>query len=71
VEDRVTLLFADLAERCGRATADGVVVDVELIGRMVAAQRPTVTLALQMLAERATLLRAGNAQWLVRRDAGA
>jgi len=71
VEDRVTLLFADLAERCGRVTADGVVVDVELIGRMVAAQRPTVTLALQMLAERGTLLRAGNAQWLVPRDAGA
>lgn len=74
VEDRIILLFADLGERCGRMTTDGVVVDINLthdiIGRLVGAQRPTVTLALQTLAGAGSLCRAGKDRWMIPRDAG-
>lgn len=75
VEDRIRLLFEDLGERCGRMTADGVVIDISLthdvIGRLVAAQRPTVTLALRTLAGAGSLCRAGRDRWMIPRDAGA
>ena len=75
VEDRITLLFEDLGERCGRMTTDGVVIDIslthDLIGRLVGAQRPTVTLALQTLAGAGSLCRVGKDRWMIPRDAGA
>ena len=73
VHDRIELLFTDLAERCGRVTRDGILIDIplthELIGRLVAAQRPTVTLALADLARAGTLRRVeGEDGWIMRGD---
>ena len=48
-------MFGLLADRWGRVTPDGIVVDLalthELIGHLVGGRRPTVTLALAELAE--------------------
>ena len=75
VEDRIMLLFADLGERCGRMTTAGVVIDInlthDLIGRLVGAQRPTVTLALQTLAGAGSLCRVGKDRWMIPGEAGA
>jgi hypothetical protein len=64
VEQRVLALLWHLAERFGRMAPDGVVLDLRLkhrlIGELVGAQRPTISLAL------ATLLEEG----LVRRRPG-
>lgn len=61
VEDRVVALFVDLAERFGRVTPDGVTIDLslthELIGQLVGSRRPTVSLALQVLAAEGVLSR--------------
>ena len=55
VEQRVLALLWHLAERFGRMAADGVVLDLKLthrlIGELVGAQRPTVSLALTSLLE--------------------
>jgi hypothetical protein len=55
VEQRILALLWHLAERFGRMTADGVVLDLRLkhrlIGELVGAQRPTVSLALTTLLE--------------------
>jgi hypothetical protein len=55
VEQRILALLLHLAERFGRMTADGVVLDLRLkhrlIGELVGAQRPTVSLALATLIE--------------------
>jgi len=52
-EDRVLLTLWLLADRCGRVTPDGIVLPLslthEVLGRLAAARRPTVTLALQTL----------------------
>lgn len=73
VEDRIALLFDDLGERCGRVTLDGIAIDVEftheLIGRLVGARRPTVSLALRGLADAGLLRRTADGRWIVvRRD---
>ena len=66
-EDRVRLLFADLAERFGRVTADGILIDLSLthetIGGLVGSRRPSVTLALQTLSSEALLMRVGHDRW--------
>lgn len=71
VEDRVIVLFADLAERFGRVTADGVLVDVQLthdiIAGLVGSRRPTVTLALQTLASDGLLERLDGNRWKLAR----
>jgi CRP/FNR family transcriptional regulator, cyclic AMP receptor protein len=55
VGDRIVALLAHLGERFGRMAPDGVVVDVRLthrlLGELVGAQRPTVSLALTSLLE--------------------
>jgi CRP/FNR family transcriptional regulator, cyclic AMP receptor protein len=55
VEQRILALLWHLAERFGRMTTDGVVLDLRLkhrlIGELVGAQRPTVSLALASLLE--------------------
>ena len=67
VEDRIIALFSDLAERFGQMTSEGVLIEVdlthELIGRLVASRRPTVTIALQTLAADGTLIRRADARW--------
>lgn len=72
VEDRIALLFEDLGERCGRVTPDGIAIDIslthDLIGRLVGAQRPTVTLALQTLAGAGALCRVGRDRWMIPHD---
>ena len=69
VEDRIVALFVDLAERFGRVTADGVLIDVavthELIGGLVGSRRPTVSLALQALDAQGMLERTPDKRWLL------
>ena len=69
VEDRVVALFGNLAERFGRMTGDGVVIDArlthEIIGRPVGSRRPTVTLALQALDSDGVLSRVEGDRWLL------
>jgi hypothetical protein len=69
VEDRLLLLFWQLADRFGKVTADGIVIRLalthEALGRLIGARRPTVTLALRMLAERGALVRRADRSWLV------
>ena len=75
VEERILLLFEDLGQRCGRMTTNGVVIDInlthDLIGRLVGAQRPTVTLALQTLGAAGSLRRVDRDRWMIPRDPGA
>jgi CRP/FNR family transcriptional regulator, cyclic AMP receptor protein len=67
VEDRIVALFADLAERFGCMTPDGIVIDVPLthqvIGDLVASRRPTISLALQTLAAHGVVERLDDGRW--------
>jgi CRP/FNR family cyclic AMP-dependent transcriptional regulator len=73
VEDRLTALFADLGERFGRMTPEGVVIELklthEVIGRLVGSRRPTVSIALRTLAEHDVLVRLDDNTWRVARAA--
>lgn len=55
VEERLLLLFWHLAERWGRVVPGGVALELgfshEILGRLVGAKRPSVTVALGQLAE--------------------
>jgi hypothetical protein len=77
IEERLLLLFALLAERWGRVTADGVVLHMPLTHAMLAtlcgARRPSVTLALGELARDGLLSCTAKGSWLLHRaptDAG-
>lgn len=67
IEDRITALFADLAERFGRMNSDEILIDPplthELIGGLVGGRRPTVTLALHKLAADGVLHRLDDGRW--------
>lgn len=67
IADRVTALFADLAERFGRVTADSILIDLrlthDLIGGLVGGRRSTVTLALQELASQGLVERLDDDRW--------
>jgi CRP-like cAMP-binding protein len=69
VGQRVIALMWQLSERFGRVSPDGVVIPLrlthELIGRLVGARRPTVSLALADLAATGVLTRRGEARWLL------
>jgi len=69
IHDRLIALFADLAERFGQMTADGILIDLplthEIIGGLVASRRPTVTLALQQLASNGLIARLEGHRWKV------
>lgn len=69
VEDRVHALLWLLAERWGRMTPHGVLLRLrlthELIGQLVGAKRPTVSLALKQLEERGAVHRRGDGGWLL------
>lgn len=73
IEQRVMALFADLAERFGRMTSDGIVIDIrlthEVIGRLVGSRRPTVSLALHNLGSAGQLSRLDGDRWKLARSA--
>jgi CRP/FNR family transcriptional regulator, cyclic AMP receptor protein len=66
-EDRVLALFTDLADRFGRVTPEGILIRLplthELIGRLTACRRPTVTLALRVLQDQGLLTRLADKSW--------
>lgn len=69
VEDRVHALLWLLAERWGRVTPEGVVLRLrlthELLGQLVGAKRPTVSLALKALEARGSISRQAAGGWLL------
>jgi CRP/FNR family cyclic AMP-dependent transcriptional regulator len=71
VEDRIAALFTELAERFGRVTPEGILIDLPLthdvIGGLVASRRPTATIALQKLAADGLLERLDDKRWKLAR----
>ena len=69
VEDRVVAVLWHLAERFGRVRGDGVLVPFklshQLIGQLVGARRPTVSLAVKHLNDAALVLRSDDGGWLL------
>lgn len=72
VEQRVLALLWHLAERFGRVAPEGVIVDLRLthrlIGELVGAQRPTVSLALSSLLDDGLVVRRADGAYVLRRD---
>jgi CRP/FNR family transcriptional regulator, cyclic AMP receptor protein len=72
VEQRVLGLFWQLAERWGTVRPEGVVIELalthELIGQVIGAQRPTVSLALQSLGQDGHLERTTDGDWILSRE---
>jgi CRP-like cAMP-binding protein len=70
VEDRLMAMFVQLADRWGRVGADGLIVPLPLthqaLGRLVGAERPTVSLAITQLREAGVLDRRDDASWVLR-----
>jgi CRP/FNR family cyclic AMP-dependent transcriptional regulator len=70
---RLVLLFWELADRWGKVAPDGVSVPLPLthqtLGRIVRAQRPSVTSALKDLRERGFLSRGADGTWVIHGDA--
>ncbi len=68
-EHRVLLQLWHLADRWGRVTKNGTLLPLslthELLGRLVAARRPTVTLALAALESQGLIRRADGSAWLL------
>jgi hypothetical protein len=66
---RLLILFWLLAERWGRVSNDGVYVTLplthEVLGMLIGAHRPTVTIALQRLTRAGFLLRERTDRWLL------
>jgi hypothetical protein len=69
VDARLELLFWGLADRWGRVGPDGVVLELPLthqvLGRLVGAQRPSVTTALSDLARRGVVERRDDGAWIL------
>jgi|SRR5829696_535973 len=69
VEDRVHALLWLLAERWGRVTPQGVTLDLrlthELLGQLVGAKRPTVSLAMKELEARGAVRRRADGAWVL------
>lgn len=69
VEDRLVALFGDLAERFGRVSPIGILVDLsmthEIIGGLVGSRRPTVSLALKQLASQGLIERHDHDRWVM------
>ncbi len=67
---RLMALFWHLADRWGRVTADGVVVELELthglLSRLTSLRRPTVSVTLKELRETGELIRLSKSCWLLR-----
>jgi CRP-like cAMP-binding protein len=69
VDLRLLALFWHLADRWGRVTPHGIVLPLKLtheaLGRLVGAQRPTVSLALADLGRAGSLTRSTSGGWLL------
>lgn len=69
VEERVLSLLSHQASRWGRVTPDGIALDLpvthELLGRLVGARRPTISLAVGELREQGLLRRLPDGRWLL------
>jgi hypothetical protein len=69
VDARLLVILWYLADRWGKVRPDGVNVPLELthqtLGRLVGAQRPSVTTALKQLADERKVTRAENGTWLL------
>jgi hypothetical protein len=69
LQDRLLVLFWYLADRWGRVTANGVMVDValthELVAGLVGARRPGVTSALGELQRAGELARRDDGRWVL------
>ena len=72
VEDRLLYLFRSLADRWGRVRQDGIVIELalthDLIGELIGARRPTVTLGLRALADTGELRLLRGEGWLLTHD---
>lgn len=70
VDRRLLALFWHLAERWGRVTSEGVVIGLTLshrmLGQLVGARRPTVSVAIGDLARRDELVRRPDGTWLLK-----
>ena len=68
VEERLLAYFWSIADRYGRITPDGMLIELRVthatLGRMVGARRPTISLALKALAQRG-MLEARHQGWLL------
>jgi CRP-like cAMP-binding protein len=75
VDQRLLSLMWYLADRWGRVTPEGVKVPLRLthqtLGRLVGAQRPSVSTALGQLAEDNRLTRAPDGTWVLHGEAPA
>jgi hypothetical protein len=71
VDDRLRLLFAVLGERWGRVTPSGIQLRLplshELLGQLVGARRPPVTMALRALGAQGAIVPLGQGHWLLPR----
>jgi CRP/FNR family transcriptional regulator, cyclic AMP receptor protein len=71
LDERLWMLFWELADRHGRVSPDGVFVDLplthEVLSHLVAARRPSVSGALTKLADQGRLERDGR-RWVLRGD---
>jgi CRP/FNR family transcriptional regulator, cyclic AMP receptor protein len=71
LDERLWMLFWELADRHGKVHADGVYVDLplthEVLSYLVAARRPSVSGALTKLADQDRLVRDGR-RWVLRGD---
>jgi hypothetical protein len=71
LDERLWMLFWELADRYGRVHPDGVHLDLplthELLSHLAAARRPSVSGALTRLAEQGRLIRSGRA-WVLTGD---
>lgn len=69
VDIRLLLMFWHFADRFGRVAKDGVVINVPLthqvLGRLIGAQRPSVTTALKALAETGAVTRREDGCWVL------
>lgn len=69
VDDRLMLLFWQLARRWGRVTPNGIVIPLalqhQLIADLIGAQRPSVTTRLGVLRDRGLITRRGDGTWLL------
>jgi CRP-like cAMP-binding protein len=70
---RLILLFWELADRWGKVAPEGVSVPLpithQMLGRIIRAQRPSVTAALKELRERGFLSREADGTWVIHGDA--
>jgi CRP/FNR family cyclic AMP-dependent transcriptional regulator len=73
IEDRLILLFWHLADRWGRVSREGVVLELplthDLLAQLAGAQRPSVTTALGQLRARGLVERRADRTWLLDPDA--